>query len=373
MITKNPRVGKYQIIRMIARGGMGQIFKARHPTLKRDVILKKLTLNGNTTINKRFLREARLMMDFRDDRIVQVYDHFKNNNSLYIVMEYIDGISLGDLIKKNRYLSNEVALMIFHEICKALKYAHDKGVIHRDIKPENILISRRGEVKLTDFGIATSDTEQNECLTRNMTLGTPAYMSPEQIENSSKVDNRSDIYSLGVLLYKMLTSRTPFPGNMTPETITLITMGRYQTARSINPKISRFLAGIVKKCMHRNPHKRFSDLDQIINKTRRKLGSQNTSEKISETLMYYIRGRKNPNKKQKPGLGVLKNKIKTYKREIFLGSIAITLVFMAVWYYKHGKQFMRDHKLLQTSQMEIQDIGKYGLYHPGCRLIKIPV
>ncbi|MCB1320297.1 MAG: serine/threonine protein kinase, partial [Leptospiraceae bacterium] len=249
MNAATARVGKYTIHRLIAQGGMGKIYKARHPTLKRDIILKRLNVTGNRTIDRRFLREARLMMDFRHDHIVQVYDHFKEGPFYYIAMEYIDGISLADLIDKHRYLRNDVALLIFYEICKALKYAHDRGVIHRDIKPENILISRRGEVKLTDFGIARADDSRLEGLTRNMTLGTPAYMSPEQLENSSRVDCRSDIYSLGVVLYRMVTGRCPFPGNITPETITLITMGRYRPPQKINPKISGFIRRVIRRAM----------------------------------------------------------------------------------------------------------------------------
>ena len=116
---------------------------------------------------------------------------------------------------------------------KALKYAHDKQVIHRDIKPSNILISRQGEVKLVDFGIATSQEETEDGLTRDgMVLGTPSYIPPEQIDDARNVDKRADIYSLGVVLYEMLTGKTPFPGSFTAETITQIQRGRYTPPRA---------------------------------------------------------------------------------------------------------------------------------------------
>ena len=284
------KVGKYTITSMIATGGMGKIYKAKHPTLNRDVILKRLTLVGNKTINERFKREAQLMIDFREDHIVQVYDHFKEGASYYIVMEYVDGIALGDLIDKHRYLPGDVAIMIFYEICKALKYAHDKGVIHRDIKPENILISKDGSVKLTDFGIATSKDCQDECLTRNMILGTPAYMAPEQIDDSSSVDKRADIYSMGVLLYKMVTGKCPFPGNMTPETISLITKGKYKLPKKVNPKVSSFLQRIIVKSMHRNAYRRYSDLGELIYKLDGLLKKLKSSEKIKEHLRLFIFG-----------------------------------------------------------------------------------
>ncbi len=286
--ARKTKVGKYTIIKMIAQGGMGKIYRARHPTLNRDIILKRLALAGNKTIARRFLREAELMLDFREDRIVQVYDHFKEGASYYIAMEFVDGISLAEVIEKHRYLPNDIALMIFYEICRALKYAHDKGVVHRDIKPENILISRTGAVKLTDFGIATSKESHGENLTRDMTLGTPAYMSPEQIDNSSTVDHRSDIYSLGVVLYKMVTGKSPYPGNMTPETITRIARGEYRPPHQINPKISSFLRGIIKKAMHRLPEKRYNDLEGPIAKIGRRLGSLRNSENIKSELRAFL-------------------------------------------------------------------------------------
>ena len=249
-------VGKYEITSKIAEGGMGAVFKAKHPTLNRDVILKKLTLKRSSSITERFKREARLMIDFSNDNIVQVYDHFKEGSSYYIVMEYVDGIDLGDLIKKKRYLSNEMAMMIFNEICKALKYAHERKVIHRDIKPANILISKAGEVKLTDFGVAAT-MEQDENLTRTgMTLGTPAFMSPEQISNPSKVDQRADIYSIGVLLYVMVTGQKPFESSFTPQVLTKVSRGRYISPRKINPKIPPQIQRLIKKTMHHKIKKR---------------------------------------------------------------------------------------------------------------------
>ena len=123
--------------------------------------------------------------------------------------------------------------MIFYEICKALKYAHKKGVIHRDIKPENILISKNGVVKLTDFGIATSDVCKKEGLTRELTLGTPSYMAPEQFLEVSTVDKRADIYSMGVLLYEMVTGECPFPDQLTPKNILMMQKGIYYSPRLI--------------------------------------------------------------------------------------------------------------------------------------------
>ncbi|HDQ15286.1 MAG TPA: serine/threonine protein kinase, partial [Sediminispirochaeta sp.] len=196
------KIGKYKIIDLLAQGGMGALYRGVHPTLEKEVILKKLILRGNPDFAERFRREARILMEFRHDNIVDVYDHFKEGRSHYIVLEYIDGMSLEDLIRRERYLPNEFALYIFFISCKALMYAHKKNVIHRDIKPSNVLLSKHGEVKLLDFGIATTEEDADQGLTREgMTLGSPAYMAPEQFENSRSVDKRADIYSMGVMLY----------------------------------------------------------------------------------------------------------------------------------------------------------------------------
>ncbi len=293
MSSETNMVGKYLITAKIAEGGMGAIYKAKHPTLNRTVILKRLTLKKNAAITERFKREAELMIDFRNDNIVQVYDHFKEGNSYYIAMEYVDGVSLGDLIEKRRYIPNEIAMLIFREICKALKYAHDKTVIHRDIKPENVLISKDGEVKLTDFGIATSkDTEDDGLTSVGMTLGTPAYMSPEQILNTKSVDKRADIYSMGVVLYKMVTGKTPFPSNFTPDAIAQINKGEYIYPRKINPRISPLLQKVIKKAMHHKFKKRYKDLQNIIDIFSKDLKKKyNDQETINNTIKAYLSGK----------------------------------------------------------------------------------
>jgi hypothetical protein len=259
------RVGKYELIAKVAQGGMGALYKAKHPTLDKVVLLKKLTLRGSSQFVERFKREARLMMEFKHDHIVHVYDHFKEGSSYFIVEEFVDGISLDALIRKERFLSNDAAMLILYETAKALKYAHDKGVIHRDIKPGNILISNQGEVKLVDFGIATSMEETDDGLTREgMVLGTPCYIPPEQIEDAKNVDKRADIYSLGVVLYEMLTGKTPFPGSFTAETLSLIHKGRYTPAGRLNPKISRILRKLIRKSMRARPRRRYHDLKAVI-------------------------------------------------------------------------------------------------------------
>ncbi|AFG38870.1 serine/threonine protein kinase [Spirochaeta africana] len=267
------RIGKYKIISQLATGGMGAVYKAQHPTLQQELVIKKLTMLDSSHVRERFRREAQIMFNFKSDYIVDVYDHFREGKAYHIVQEYIDGISLEDLIERERYLPEHIALRIMLYAARALKYAHSRNVVHRDIKPGNILISRRGTVKLVDFGIASiRDRINDEDLTQiGMTLGTPSYMAPEQFTSSRDVDKRADIYSLGVMLYEMLTGKKPFPGTKLPETYQRIIKGKYRNPRRINPNISRFSLRLLKKTMQPKLRRRYRDMQQVIRRLERHL------------------------------------------------------------------------------------------------------
>jgi len=272
-------IGKYKIESLVAKGGMGAVFKGHHPTLNKEVILKKLTLRGKKAVAERFKREARLMMGFKHENIVDVYDHFKEGTSYYIVMEYVDGTALDKLLKKERYLPEDMALLIFYDSCRALHYAHRKGVVHRDIKPGNILLSKRGESKLVDFGIASSREDQDSGLTQEgMTLGTPSYMAPEQFESTRTVDLRADIYSMGVMLYEMVTGKKPYPGAFSAELLGQIQRGKYTNPRKVNPDVGKLSLKIIRKCMTPKREKRVKDLSKIISILNKHFKKKNLSE-----------------------------------------------------------------------------------------------
>ena len=284
------RIGKYELLGRIAEGGMGTLYKARHPTLGRTVLLKRMALHGGSQVVERFKREARLMMDLKSERIVQVFDHFKEGPHYVIVEEYVEGQSLDAVIRRDRYLSNDAATLLLYETCKALKFAHDREVIHRDIKPANILISRDGEVKLADFGIATSREDEESGITRDGTiLGTPAYLAPEQIDDPRSVDRRADIYSLGVVLYEMVTGRTPYPGTLTAETIAAIHRGRYVPPARLNPRCARLLGGIIRTCLRVRPRRRFQDVDAIIRLLERRI-RQRQPEAVRAAVRAAVKG-----------------------------------------------------------------------------------
>ncbi len=335
------RIGKYEIISKVAEGGMGALYKARHPTLDRTVLLKKLTLRGGSQFIERFKREARMMMDFKNDHIVQVHDHFKEGQHYYIVEEYVDGISLDALIRRERYLSNDAALLILYEVCKALKYAHDKQVIHRDIKPGNILLSRQGEVKLVDFGIATSLEDTEDGLTRDgMVLGTPSYIPPEQIDDAKNVDRRADIYSLGVVVYEMLTGRTPYPGSFTAETIHLIHKGKYTPPHKLNPGTTRLLRQIARTCMRVKPRRRYQDLKEIIRLLEKRIRRRDPAS-LQRAVRNVVEGKE---------IGSLFRRRRTWLAWLLPLAVLACLLAAGGWYlYQQGWWF------------ETFEPGRYGL------------
>lgn len=273
-------IGKYKINCLLAEGGQGAVFKAVHPELKRFVIIKKMSLRGKV-MSGRFRREAGILMDMNNIHIVHLYDYFAENGAQYIVMEFVDGMPLSALLKKMKTFPPQMAAVIVLDIALALKYAHEKGIVHRDVKPANILISKRGEVKLADFGIAAEDSGSapaaqagkaepakraggrgsrssaaGDLTVTGSAIGTPAYMPPEQFEDAGSVDGRADIYSLGVVFYEMLAGVKPPPG---------------ANGLSVAKKVSGIPAGIrrlIRKMTRRKKERRFRTLDPVIAKLR---------------------------------------------------------------------------------------------------------
>jgi serine/threonine protein kinase len=209
---KPSRIGKYEVLDVLGRGGMGVVYRARDTRIGRDVAIKTLTegFAGNADMLKRFYQEAGHTGNLRHPNIVIIYDFGDENGLPYIVMEYLDGDPLDRLIHEKVPLHLSVKLEIMEQVCSALSYAHSQGMIHRDVKPANIIVQQDGLVKLLDFGIARGDVKVEGGMTRTGTLvGTPAYMAPERLQGSP-FDGRSDVFSAGVVLYQLLTGRLPF-------------------------------------------------------------------------------------------------------------------------------------------------------------------
>src|SRR5207253_8310580 len=208
-----------EILSLLGAGGMGAVYKARQPRLDRFVALKILPSTGAVGINfeERFNREARALARLSHPNIVAVHEFGQASGLHYFLMEFVDGANLRQLEQGAR-LSPREALQIIPQICDALQYAHDGGVVHRDIKPENVLVDRKGRVKIADFGLAKildRDPQSLRLTTEGQVMGTPHYMAPEQIERPLTVDHRADSYSLGVVFYEMLTGDLPL-GKFSP-------------------------------------------------------------------------------------------------------------------------------------------------------------
>src|SRR6185437_6093644 len=201
-----------EILSFIGKGGMGAVYKARQPALDRIVALKIIPPQAASGPGflERFNREARALAKLSHPNIVALYEFGQVNGQPFFIMEFVDGLNLRQLERAGK-LSPREALQIVPQICEALQFAHDEGIVHRDIKPENILLDKKGRVKIADFGIAKilSGTPDVAITETGGAIGTPHYMAPEQMEKPTTVDHRADIFSLGVVFYEMLTGELP--------------------------------------------------------------------------------------------------------------------------------------------------------------------
>jgi eukaryotic-like serine/threonine-protein kinase len=257
---------RYELQEPIGRGGMATIYRAVDLRMGRTVAVKILreVYSSDPKFVTRFQREARAASALQHPNIVQVFDYGQTGPSYYIVMEFVDGTDLRRYIKKHGVLSNERAIEIAHDVALGLGAAHKRGIVHRDVKPQNIMLNDSGLVKLTDFGIASmyKDAEAERLTTTGMTLGTVQYYAPEQAQGEI-VSPPADIYALGIVLYEMLTGRTPFDG----DTPVAVAMRHIQDApeppSNFNPRITPGLERIILRCLEKDPRDRFRDGDAL--------------------------------------------------------------------------------------------------------------
>jgi len=262
-----------EILECLGRGGMGVVYKARQPKLNRIVALKILApeKEAEPKFAERFLREAQTLARLNHPNIVTVHDFGETDGLFYLLMEFVDGLTLRQMMREGR-MKPEEALAIVPRICEALQFAHEQGVVHRDIKPENVLLDKQGRVKIADFGIAKivgeagradsplpAEAAQREGgthgvtrptipLTQDQVLGTPHYMAPEQVEHPQLVDHRADIYSLGVVFYEMLTGELP--------------LGKFQPP-SKKVQVDVRLDEIVLRALEKEPERRYQHASEV--------------------------------------------------------------------------------------------------------------
>jgi len=286
-VTAPGRIGKYRILGEIGIGGMAIVHRAHQDALGRDVAIKQLKPDyvREPQVAVRFEREALSIAALAHENIIHIYDFIKEGDEYYMVLEFVEGIDLYDLLDRTQRLPPDPALVIALGLGRALEYAHFRGVIHRDIKPANVILSKRGEVKLMDFGIARDEAFQEMTLT-GVGLGTPAYMSPEQTLGGL-IDFRSDLFSFGVVCYQMLTGKKPFPADKDEMVMHRIRLEPHEPLRKVVPGIPRALEAIVDRCMEKVPRDRYKNTTDLV-RDLEDLAAQRFEENYQTVLMQYL-------------------------------------------------------------------------------------
>ena len=246
---------RYQIIEKLGEGGMGKVYKVHDKEIDAKVVLKLLLpeIAADSDTIERFRNEIRLAREISHKNVCRMFDLNKEESTYYITMEYVPGENLKNVIQMTKRLSLGTALNIAKQICLGLSEAHRLGIVHRDLKPSNIMIDKAGDAKIMDFGLARSISSRGITGT-GFIIGTPQYMSPEQVQGEG-IDQRSDIYSLGVILYEMLTGRLPFEGDSPVRVALKHTKESPPDPRKINAEIPEEISRVILKCLEKGKEK----------------------------------------------------------------------------------------------------------------------
>ncbi len=264
--VSDPRIysSRYQVTHLIARGGMALVYRAQDLLLNRPVALKILypELSADSMFVERFRREAQAAANLSHPNIVPVFDWGEDDGTYFIVMELIEGTSLADVLRGSRTLTASRSAQIVAQVAFALAYAHRQGVVHRDVKPGNILITADGQVKVTDFGIAQAVAVEDHLAEAGSVMGTATYFSPEQAEGAA-VDGRSDVYSLGVVLYEMVVGRPPFIGDSPIEVSSQHVRGSVPPPSEFSSTVPHDLEAIIMEALAKDPNVRYQSADEF--------------------------------------------------------------------------------------------------------------
>ena len=261
-------LGDFHILRKLGQGGMGYVYLARQQSLKREVAMKFLRkeLVDNPVALQRFQAEAEAVARISHPNIVQVYSIGEQDGFRYMALEYVEGRNLRDFLDRKGALDIPIALTILRQVAAALQRASELGLVHRDIKPENILLNRKAEVKVTDFGLSRyfgGEAKPVSLTQSGMTLGTPLYMSPEQVQGKP-VDHRSDLYSFGVTAYHALTGQPPYKGQNSFDVAVQHVQSTPEPLEHLRPDLPADLCNLVRKLMAKNPDDRYQSAKEVM-------------------------------------------------------------------------------------------------------------
>lgn len=260
------RLGHYDIVAELGRGGMGVVYKGYESSLHRYVAIKVLadSLAHDEGIKERFLREARSMAALNDPHIIQIYFIGEDEGQTFFVMEFVEGESLGSMLKREGKLTVEQSAKVIQQTALGLSSAHDRGVVHRDIKPGNLMVTSRGSIKIADFGIALSNQDFSQKLTSTGEfVGTPGYLSPEVCLGKA-VDQRSDIFSLGIVLFEMLVGKMPFTDESPLGLMLEVVQAEVPDVRQLNTDVDDEIAQILARMIAKNPAERYQNCHELV-------------------------------------------------------------------------------------------------------------
>lgn len=270
------QLGEYRITQFLGAGGMGEVYRGEHAKLGRSAAIKVLLSSvTDASFTQRFFNEARLQANLHHPHIAALYDFQEIGGQLCIFMEYVDGVSLEDVINA-RSLAVEDALETFASIVEAVSFIHSHGIVHRDIKSQNVKLTAGGKPKLLDFGIAKDSSAAHGLTQTGGVIGTPHYLAPEQLDGKPATA-QADIWALGVLLYEMLTGDMPFHGETLAGLVLQITTAQFAAPETLNPAISREVSRIVSRCLKKNVSERYQTTDELLADVRKVLSGEKSA------------------------------------------------------------------------------------------------